>query len=237
MLVGFHVEGWDHLILKAFLAKILDFSENNMSPEWIDPHGDASGRNDHFILETLPMALVRFCKRSAALAIVGLDNDGNCDLELSGLIEDPLVPRHWNHNGSFNPLCRWCKLQEVINNTRPRLSCLPEKPHADWPIIIAVPVEQIEAWLLTARDILEKSKEIILAENKWRANLKTQFYGKGQPSKKDVKRRAIQLIRQLDSNQIHLLKRHSMSFANFADQIEKAKPVILQGANSNENPN
>ncbi len=36
MRVGFHCEGWDHLILRAFLAKTLSISEETITPDYID---------------------------------------------------------------------------------------------------------------------------------------------------------------------------------------------------------
>src|SRR5687767_3529009 len=93
ILTGFHVEGWDHLIFHSFLARILAIPEVEIEADWID----LPGRGWQAILETLPVALHRFYSQCAQLAIIGIDNDGNVDIQATGQPEDPLRPRHWNH--------------------------------------------------------------------------------------------------------------------------------------------
>jgi hypothetical protein len=39
ILVGFHVEGWDHLILRSFVAMLLGIPEDEIVPDWIDVPG------------------------------------------------------------------------------------------------------------------------------------------------------------------------------------------------------
>ena len=103
LLVGFHVEGYDHLILRAFLAKLLDRAEDELYADVID----ASGRGWHFVLETAPKALNRFYGKCAQAAILGVDNDGNRDLASSEVKEDPAHLRHWNHPDQCLQKCRY----------------------------------------------------------------------------------------------------------------------------------
>lgn len=46
ILVGFHVEGWDHLILRCFVAVLLGVPEEELEPDWID----VPGRGWDFVL-------------------------------------------------------------------------------------------------------------------------------------------------------------------------------------------
>lgn len=75
MLVGFHTEGWDHLVLRAFLAKLLGISEDDMEPDQLS----SNGRGWNFVVDMLPKALHRFYGKCAQLAVIGIDNDGNRD--------------------------------------------------------------------------------------------------------------------------------------------------------------
>jgi len=77
-LVGFHVEGNDYLILRALAAKLLAIPEDDIVPVDID----TSGRGWEFVLSFIPNALRRFYAQCAQFAIVGVDNDGNVDLDL-----------------------------------------------------------------------------------------------------------------------------------------------------------
>src|SRR6266542_4433872 len=110
IVVGFHVEGWDHIIFHMFLSKLLDVPDGEIWPDWID----SPGRGCAFVLETLPKALKRFYNKCAQAVIVGIDNDGNHDLTHTGMQEDPAHPRHWNHAPSSHQRCRWCCLNDII---------------------------------------------------------------------------------------------------------------------------
>ena len=94
MLVGFLLEGWDYLIVRAYLAKILSLAEADIQA---DPVGEAAGRSWNFIAESVEIALRRFYHKCARLAVVGGDNDGNRDLQAEDIREDPLHRRHWLH--------------------------------------------------------------------------------------------------------------------------------------------
>jgi len=127
--VGFHVEGWDHLILRAYLAKLLELPEDDIDPDWID----APGRGWEFVLQVIPSALKRFYGKCAQFAVVGVDNDGNVDLDAQGIGEDPKHARHDLHVGSINAECRWCQIDQIVRRVRPELNWLPEKPGTHCP--------------------------------------------------------------------------------------------------------
>ncbi len=61
ILAGFHVEGNDHLILLALLAKIVQLPEQEIEVDRID----ALGRGWQFVLASIPNVLKRFYARCA----------------------------------------------------------------------------------------------------------------------------------------------------------------------------
>jgi hypothetical protein len=61
---------------------------------------DAPGRGWKFVLEFIPNALKRFYGQCAQFAVIGIDNDGNVDLDQAAVNEDPHHPRHDNHPGT-----------------------------------------------------------------------------------------------------------------------------------------
>ncbi len=228
MLVGFHVEGWDHLLYKALLANLLDIPEEEIFPDCIGIEKGTSGRGWGFIFNLLPKALHRFYHKCASLVIVGVDNDGNVDIQAEGeILEDPDNPRHWNHEVDYSENCRWCKINKIISNIRPKLNYIQNKPGNRWPIIIAVPVEQVESWLLVIKSILDPGEGRMFAENEARRKQKMQFWSKPAPNKEDVEKIALPLIRLLNVDNIETLKQHSKSFANFSDQVAALRDDIL----------
>jgi hypothetical protein len=110
---------------------------------------DAPGRGWKFVLEFIPNALKRFYGQCAQFAVIGIDNDGNVDLDQAAVNEDPHHPRHDNHPGATVAVCRYCMVAHAVARVRPQLNWIQKKPSATWPILIAVPVEMIETWLLT----------------------------------------------------------------------------------------
>jgi hypothetical protein len=223
ILVGFHVEGWDHLICHVFLAKLLGIPETDLCPDWID----VPGRGWAFVMESLPKALKRFYHQCAQAVVVGIDNDGNRDLGKTGLTEDPARPRHWNHAPDKNTSCRWCILDAIIAQTRPELNWLPQKVGAIWPILLAVPVEMIESWLLICQAIVTSGSGQLNAESTSRASQKHLFYRKPSPSREDVETVALPLIRQMTPAQVRTLEAHSRSFAQFAQSVASQQALIL----------
>jgi hypothetical protein len=91
ILVGFHCEGHDYRILRAYLAKLMTISEAEIEA---DVTGGAGGTGWQSVLQNIPKALKRFYGKCAQLAVIGLDNDGNADLLSTGAPEDASLPRH-----------------------------------------------------------------------------------------------------------------------------------------------
>jgi hypothetical protein len=221
--VGVHAEGWDHLILRGYLAKLLQMPEEDLVVDFIE----ALGRGWQFVEEFLPKALSRFYVNCAQLAVVAIDNDGNDDLLATGQTEDSRRPRHWNHPGAVSPECRFCRLSQVVANARTALNWLPQKPGSYWPIIVTVPVEMIEAWLLIMQATLQPGHGSLHAERELRHNQKRRFYGKPEPTRDDVETKALPLIRLLDARQLASVRAHSHSFDQFASQVDQERNRIL----------
>jgi hypothetical protein len=225
MLVGFHMEGWDHLIVRGYLAKLLDIKEFDLQADWID----APGRGWQFVLDAIPRVLRRFYGKCANFAVIGVDNDGNSDLITTGLSEEPKQPRHWLHSesGETNANCRWCQIHAQIEVTRPDLNWLSKKPGGRWPILVAVPVEMIEAWILIAQAVLERGHGSPHAENEPRQRQKRLLYGKPEPTKSDVENVALPLIRSMSPAHLNNLRKYSKSFGDFAAQVDAHRNAIL----------
>lgn len=219
ILAGFHVEGNDYIILHALVAKVLLLPEDEIKVDFID----ASGRGWQFVLELIPKALKRFYGQCAQFAVIGVDNDGNADLDLAGIPEDSRHPRHDNHPGAVVAICRYCMIAHATSQTRPQLNWIQKKPGATWPILIAVPVEMIETWLL----ILQGVPGI---QRKRRSIQKQMLYGKPAATKADVERVALPLVRSMTRETIDGLMQESASFRNFHDQIIAAQTAICGDA-------
>ena len=228
MLVGFLLEGWDHLIIRAYLAKILAVPEDQIDADQV---GEASGRGWGFVMRSVDIALRRFYHRRAQLAVVGADNDGNRDLEAESLTEDPLHRRHWMHEGQVDEVtCRHCRLSAVVEAVRLQLHWLPRKPGHSWPIVLAIPVEAIETWLLVTRAIVNPGRGALGSESDPRRVLKGRFYGRPTVTRLDVEEVALPMIRSLTLDQIEILKHHASSFRSFWNQVDGYRNTILGDA-------
>lgn len=146
--VGLPTEGHDHLILRAYLARLLGDPEEEIEAD----HPDGTGHGNAYVAATIDRALRRFYHGCAQLAIISMDNDGNLDLLSSGGQQDPRRPRHWLHKDAGQVGgCRWCWIHNQVEKTRPALNWIPAKPGLKWPIVVAVPVESIEAHFMLSR--------------------------------------------------------------------------------------
>lgn len=225
--VGFHVEGWDYLILKAYLSVLMAVPDDDIEPDVIG----RDNRGWSAVPATATKALHRFYAKCAHLAVLGVDNDGNVDLTASSAAEDPKHPRHANHLGSYRENCRHCHLAAIADATRPQLTWLPNKPGAVWPIVIAVPVETIEAWLLTTRAIVEgNDADSFAAERSRRSELKQRFYGRPIATETDVRHVALPLVRSLSADQCGKLARYSKSFTLFKEDVAVVRDAVLSAA-------
>jgi hypothetical protein len=205
------------------LARLLAIPEAEIEPDYIN----AEGRGWSFVFDLMPKALRRFYGRCARFAVIGLDNDGNSDLVRSGLPEDPQRPRHWRHALGSAPTCRCCQLHACAEATRPLLNWLPGKPGVQWPILITVPVEMIEAWLLISLAFVDAGSGSLYAENEPRHGQKRQFYGKPAATQADVETRALPLLRTMTEENLATLETYSKSFAQFAEQVRQHRGRIL----------
>ncbi len=222
--VGFLTEGHDYLILHAYLAKLLEVAEDEILAE--SKEGSDHGRD--FVLANIDETLTRYYGMCMQLVIVSMDNDGNLDMRATGDSEDPNRPRHWRHEGVLRPeACGWCFIHQQVERTRQALTWIPAKPANTWPIVIAVAVETIEAWLLTTQAIVEHGKGSLHAEQQPRKGMKHRLYGKPAASRKDVERIALPLVRKLDQEGLGRFQAHSRSFLAFADQVGVHKDEIL----------
>jgi hypothetical protein len=222
ILVGFHVEGHDYLVFRCLIARLLNVDELSTEPDRLD----TTSMGWQTVLQVAPKALERFYNRGAQMAVIGVDNDGNQDLLAHGLTEDPKRPRHWNHMGRSMPDCRRCQLEQLVIDTRARLTYLPEKPGGSWPVVVVVPVEMIEAWLLVARAIAGGADGSLHAEREARTGQKMRFYGRPEPTREDLESRALPLLRGLSTEHLSLLEQHSQSYRDFADQVRAYTPII-----------
>jgi hypothetical protein len=219
ILGGFHVEGNDHLILHAFAAKLLELPENEIEIDYVD----APGRGWEFVLDFIPKALKRFYNKCAKFAIISIDNDGGIDLDQAGVTEDPIHPRHSNHSGNMVSNCRYCLISQTVTRIRSELNWIQKKPGTKWPIIIVVPVEMIETWLL----ILQGAANI---QRKPRHIQKHLLYGKPVATKTDVMKIALPLVRDMTTETLASLTQMSPSFSDFQQQIATFKAIICENA-------
>ncbi len=221
--VGLLAEGNDHLILVAFLAKLLGVAEEELLADVID----GQGHGWQYVERTVDRALRRFYGGCAQLAILSMDDDGDLDLIKVGGSEDPKHPRHWLHAADGpKPGCRWCLVKGLAEKTRPHLNWIPQKPGDGWPIVIALPVESIEAWLLTTQAIVSPGSGSLHAEREARSTFKLRFYRRPAATRTDVETVALPMIRQLSHDQLQVLGDHSTSFKHFAGEVDRFREEI-----------
>lgn len=222
ILVGFHVEGWDHLILRSFVAALLGVPEPAIVTDWIEGHS----RGWDFVLRNLDTAIQRFYYKGAELVVIGVDNDGNEDLTRTGRQEDARHPRHWNH-ADPHAGCRFCQVAARVEAARGRLSPLPGRPPATWPVVVAVPVEAIEAWVLELLALVEPGRGLARAEDRLRGQYKERLYRKPVALRMDVERIALPLISSATPGQLAELAQRSRSFRMFADGVARGRSLVV----------
>jgi len=118
--------------------------------------------------------------------------------------------------------CRHCILEESVGQTKPQLRYLASKDAARWPVIVTVPVEAIESWLLTARALVTGESKAIRAEDLPAGEaLKREFYGRPFVITPDVRSKALPVINNaaLDLNN---LAAYSPSFRLFLQSLQAA---------------
>ena len=221
--VGLLTEGHDHLILRAYLARLLNVPDGEIEADY----PDGTGHGHEYVAVGIDRALRRFyggCTNwpsfrwTTTVTLISAPKEAG----------RPTRPRHWLHRDA-GPLdrCRWCFIHNQVEETRPALNWIPFKHGARWPIVIAVPVESIEAWLLTTQAILVTGTGSLYAEQERRAAYKMRLYGRPAATLEDVQTIALPMIRQLEADQLQTLRDNSRSFSDFADQIKKCSDEIL----------
>lgn len=218
MLIGFHAEGHDHLVLRALLARLLDIPEDSIETDQVD----LPSRGWQQILATTPQALHRFYGKGARAAVISVDNDGGVDLAATGGAEDPRHPRHWNHLGA-DDLCRQCGLDKLKVSVASSLNWNTALKNP-WPIVVAVPVEAIESWLLILAAAVTPGRGSLHAEREARGPQKMRLYARPAATLVDVERVALPLIRSSTPAQFAALRTHSKSFELFANQVVSSAP-------------
>lgn len=222
--VGLLTEGHDHFVIRSYLAKLLMIPEDKIEPDVID----GTGHGWEYVARTIDSALRRFYGRCDHFAVLEMDNDGNLDLRATGASEDPQHPRHSNHASiTCPPTCRWGLLSAGADVVRPALNWIPTKPGDRWPIVIAVPVESLEAWLLITQAIVHPGRGSLHAEQEARSNFKMRLYGRPAATIESVQNLAVPLIRALDEVGLETLRKYSRSFDNFAAQVGACAEEIL----------
>jgi hypothetical protein len=220
MKIGYHCEGGDRPILHCLVCRLLNVPEDRVESCAFAQRPQGYDK----VVRDAPLALrVLYLQHWALAAVVAVDNDGHEDLRHTGQQQDPTHPRHWVHPRKperHPPDCRFCRLHCLARGT---INALPETrgfvaPEA-WPVVICVPTEELESWLLIARGLTDPKHQALLdAENRPAGvQMKVDFYGSKRALLSRVKSRALPLLRDLaDVTQIG---RHSRSFRLFARQV------------------
>jgi len=217
--VGIYCEATDWMILKAFVCRTLQKKPSGI--EVIET--PSKGGSFATFAGALPTFLHKYYKQCVSLVVVCTDNDGKIDLTRPGApSEDPKHPRHARHAGQRLEACRHCVLEEKVKDARPALRYLPPKDGMHWPIVVTVPVEAIESWLLTARALVTQGDKYMRAEDlPGGSRLKTAFYGRPFVTTPDVISKALPVINDpaLDLSD---LAAYSPSFRLFVESLQAA---------------
>ena len=213
--IGFHLEGrTDDSVLHVLVARLLEVDPECIRVELNEVRTGGIGQ----LLASLPKAIQKFWFRGARAVVVGMDNDGE---HIIGE-EDPRHPRHWLHEAPCDH-CRYCR---CLRETQRALGLLPSDQADEvrqWPVIISVPVEAMEAWLLEEAQIVGR-RHYRPAEALPHSQLKTKLYGRPFATKDDIEQIAIPIAEGAD---LDSLRQRSHSFALFADEVHQSRHRIL----------
>jgi len=216
--IGFHLEGpQDDETLRILLARLLGIERSAIEPLVF------SSRVDGYegVVQFLGAALAEFEQEGVRAAVVGVDNDGTPMPGLDGtVVEDPRRPRHRpGHQPGLHVSCRYCRLAAAVERARTTF----EEKGSDWPVVIAVPVEALESWLLWGADCVGRGRHP-RPEDLPVGELKTKLYGRKHATQHDFRVVGRPIAEQMD---LDGLRRDVPSFALFADAVEHHRDRLL----------
>jgi hypothetical protein len=206
----------DCLILKVLLRRIFEGQTGEIEALEVFTRGGAF----HDFARALPNFLHKFYKHCIRLVVACADNDGKVDLtQPNSPPEDPKHPRHTRHVGNREGKCRYCILEERVKDTTPNLRYIESKDGTLWPVIVTVPVEAIESWLVTARALVTPGAKVFRGEDLPSGQrLKMEFYGKPFVTTPDVESKALPLLND-PALSLDDLARYSPSFGLFLNSL------------------
>jgi hypothetical protein len=213
--IGFHLEGrTDDSVLHVLVARLLEVQRERIEVQLNEVRTRGIGQ----LLSSLPQAIQKFWFIGARAVVVGMDNDGE---NIIGE-QDPRHPRHWLHEAACER-CRYCR---CVHQTRRALGLLPSDRAEEirqWPVVISVPVEALEAWLLEEAHLVGRRPHRP-AEALPHSQLKWKLYGRPFPTREDIERIAIPIAQRAD---LDSLRQRSRSFALFADSVTGSRRRIV----------
>ena len=213
--VGFHLEDrTDDRILKIYLARLLGIDEDELLVELNEVRARGIGQ----LFASLPKAIQKFWHLRAAAVVVGVDNDGQ---NIVGE-EDPRHPRHWLH-AEPNERCRYCRTAQAVQRSLAVLARRHWAEARNWPVVISVPVEALEAWLLEDAQIAGR-RPFRPAESLPKTELKRRLYARPYPTREDIDGIAVPIAEQAD---LDALRHSSRSFGLFARRVLECREAIL----------
>lgn len=213
--IGFHLEGrTDDAVLHVLVARLLGVARDDIQVELNEVRARGIGQ----LFASLPKAIQKFWFLEAAAVVVGVDNDGE---DIVGE-EDPRHPRHWCHDEPTER-CRYCRSLEATQRALGLLPRAEDDAVRAWPVVISVPVEALEAWLLEEAQTVGRRPHRP-AEALPHSQLKVRLYGRPFATLEDIERVAIPIAERAD---LDSLRQRSRSFALFADKVLEHKTRIL----------
>jgi hypothetical protein len=148
-------------------------------------------------------------RAGADAVVLAVDNDGSESLHSSV-----------NHL-KRDEHCRWCSLHFAANAAEVQRWAKAEG--RSFEVIVGVPVQTLETWLLLANDYpFPGPPEALGRDATGRASLKRALYGTPRPDSTLMRERALPLIERLD---VAAVLARSESFRHFAEQVAALRPA------------
>lgn len=210
MWIGYCCEETDWPILHCLVCRLLGRAEESVDH---DVALVRYSRGCTQVLALVPNELRRFYSCRSVAAVIGVDNDDY----------DPCHHMHESRGEPRNEGCPFCRLQQEAERTRERMvSVAGFVTKYEWPVIISVPVQAIEAWLLTARDLLGYPDGDRHAEQLGdRDAMKRRLYPAGAAVGSAVSEVALPLLRALPD--VREIGNYSRSFRALVEQVDSLK--------------